>query len=207
MAVDTADQTRDGTFHPPLRAIFATFFLVGCASLASDPSAFAERQLVAKRKWLTAPAFRSFRILSRVTPGLPPVNLAVAIGRRLHGVTGSLAAASGALAAPMAAALTAGLLYLLYGVHMPDASAVSNAGNFLSGLASASAGLAFAAGANGFRRIGLTPGHVLVVLFMAAAYALGHLPFVLVVVLAMPLSLIVALVKGRKVKPMDEANG
>ncbi|HEY4343602.1 MAG TPA: chromate transporter [Parvibaculum sp.] len=194
-------------------AISVTFFLVGCASLAGDPSAFAERQLVAQRKWLTAPAFRSFRILSRVTPGLPPVNLAVAIGRRLHGVAGSLAAVSGMLAAPMAAALTAGLLYLLYGVHMPyastmpDASTMFSTGNFLSGLASASAGLAFAAGARGFRRIGLTPGHALVVLFMAAAYAFGHLPFVLVVALAMPLSLIVALVKGHKVKPVDEANG
>lgn len=211
MTLEAADPRPERIFHPPLRAVFAAFFAIGCASLAGDATALTERQLVEKRKWLTAPAFRSLRILSRVTPGLPPVNLAVAIGRRLHGPMGAVAAASGALAAPTVAALAAGLLYLFYGFHMPDAKTLSGAQDFLSGLASASAGLAFAAGATGFRRIGVSTGHVAVVAFMAAAFALGHLPFVLVVALAMPLSLLVALVRGRKDKavetPQDDADG
>jgi len=189
-----------------LGALFAVFFKLGAATFFGDATALTLRELVERRGWLSEPMLRSLQGLSRIAPGLPPVNLAVAVGRRLGGLPGAVIAATATLVLPALLALAAGLAYAGSGVRLPGVDGeikAFGASSVLAGFAAASAGMAFASGFSGMRRIGITPGHVAVVLFMAGAMMLLHWPFALVVVLAMPLSLCLDLAARRK----DGADG
>jgi chromate transporter len=198
VAVPSERRGAGETVPASLARLFGCFFLAGCASLVGDPTAFLARRLVERRQWLTGASFDSLRVLARIAPGLPAVNLAVAIGRRLLGVPGAAVAAIGILGAPVLLAGAVGALYLALGEPGLGAP-VPAVQPFLSGLATASAGLAFAASVSGIRRIGLTFGHAAVILFMAGTLLLWHWPLVLVVVLAVPLSLaVVTARRGRE---------
>ncbi len=202
-----ARRDRAGRAEPvSLRTLFLCFLRAGVVGLAGDPTVRLERDLVERRRWLSPAGFRSLRILSRVVPGLPSVNLAVAVGRRLGGGVGALVAALGLLAAPAFLAVLLGLLYSRWG--SPQAPGVADAATaaarpFLSGLAVAGAGLAAAAGVSGIRRIGLTPGHAAVLLFMVGALTVWHWPVALVVLVALPLSVLVT--RFRKTRETGDA--
>lgn len=207
---ETAADIPNAAIRPKLEpasygALFLTFLKLGAATTFGDTTALVQRELVERRRWLGEPTLRSLQGLSRIAPGLPPVNLAVVVGRRLGGTRGAVAAVLATLAVPVLLAGAAGIAYAASGFHVPslDAGMKSlGASAFLTGLAAASAGLAFASGFGGLRRIGISPGHVAIILLMAGAMMLLHWPFALVVLLAMPLSLGHEIAMGRK-KPAD----
>lgn len=191
----------DGQSTParvPVWRLLASFLRFGFASLLGDPMPGIERDLVALRRWLPEPAFRSLRALSRVAPGLPALSLAVVLGRRLGGWGGAVAALVGMLAVPAAAAILLGGVYA-FGVDGAAGGPGSVLPGFdrrvdtvLAGVAAASAGVAFASGSGGLRRIGATPAVLLVVLFMTVALLIGHWPMALTVPAALVLSLLTA---------------
>ncbi|MBP2302262.1 chromate transporter [Azospirillum picis] len=179
----------------PARVLLACFLRLGLRSLRCDPVAAMEEDLLVRRRWLSEPGFRSLRAYGRVAPGVPALSLAIALGRHLGGMRGAIAAAVGMIAAPAAAALTVGILFVLgrqgLARWMPAATVdhvVAAAG---TGAAAASAGIAVAAGLGGLYRIGPTPGAVLTALFMIVALLLWRWPLVAVVAVALPFSLAV----------------
>lgn len=122
--------------------------------------------LVERRRWLTADEFTDMLALCQLLPGPNIVNMAVALGARLHGVNGSLAALLGLLLLPVAIVLS---LVGLYGrfAHVP---AVDQA---LGAMAAAAAGLVIAMaikiGEPAIRRRPLVVAPVVAATFVAVA--------------------------------------
>lgn len=97
----------------------------------------AQRELVERRRWLTAPEFLELLSLAQVLPGANVVNLALIYGDRHFGLRGAAAALTGLLVAPLALVLVLAVL-----VHRwSDLSAVSGA---LRGMSAVAAGLMLA---------------------------------------------------------------
>lgn len=183
--------------RPGPAALFAAFLRYGVASLIGDPTATIERDVL-RRGWVAERTFRAMRILSRIAPGPPPLNLAIIVGRRLGGRRGALAAAAAMLMVPALLAASLGLVASrLGGGGLPPglATAVQPA---LSGVAVAGAGLAFAAAAAGLRRIGPTAGTILLPPFMVGVLVVWHWPIALVGLVALPVSAGLAALATRK---------
>ncbi|CAO3419434.1 chromate transporter [Azospirillum endophyticum] len=186
---------------PSLCSLLSCCLRFGLASLWLDPVPLMERELVARRMWVTEQTFRNLRAFSRVAPGLPAVTLAVMIGRRLGNWPGGLAAFVGMMGAPVAAAVLLGALFFLGYSFGGVGSAMGKAA--LSGVAAASAGIAFAGGAGGLFRLSKRPGVFLVTLFMVAALLLWHWPLALTILAALPL----ALLAGRRPRSGEGGHG
>ncbi len=93
--------------------------------------------VVERRRWLSSEEFTDILAMSQLLPGPNIVNMAVAIGARFRGPTGSLAAVAGLLVLPVAVVL---MLASLYG-RFAELPAVQGA---LGAMAAAAAGLVLA---------------------------------------------------------------
>ncbi len=84
---------------PPVSvaSIFRVFLKIGTASFGGVYSMLAlfERELVRKRRWLTAEEFAQAVAIGQLTPGPPIVNTGLCIGYRLAKVRGAVAATLG----------------------------------------------------------------------------------------------------------------
>lgn len=94
----------------------------------------AQRELVERRRWLTASEFTELLSVGQVLPGPNVVNLSLMVGDRHFGLRGALAALTGMLAAPMALVLALAALYQ----GLADVPAVTGA---VRGMGAVSAGL------------------------------------------------------------------
>lgn len=121
---------------PDLKALFLGFSSVGLSGFGGVLP-FARRMLVDERRWMTAEEFNAQLGLCQFLPGPNVVNLAVVVGKRYQGVTGSVAAALGLLAGPFAIVLLLAMLYDHYGSLAPVQA-------MLRGIAAAGCGLLFA---------------------------------------------------------------
>ncbi|WP_437681217.1 chromate transporter [Sorangium sp. So ce131] len=72
---------------------------------------FARREIVERRRWLTAQEFTDLLATCQFLPGPNIVNLSVAMGRRFHGAAGAASAVLGLLGAPVLLAIALGALY------------------------------------------------------------------------------------------------
>ena len=121
---------------PGLGALFAGFFSIGIVGFGGVLP-WARRMMVDDRHWLSATEFNDLLALCQFLPGPNIVNMSVALGARYRGLAGSLACASGLLAAPMAIVMLLGGVYARYG-RIP---VVAHA---FGGMAAAAAGLVVA---------------------------------------------------------------
>ena len=83
-----------------LRDIFWLFFQIGIMSFGGGLSAWLFREIVEKRKWMTATEFLSGLTLVQALPGVNMTNMSVYVGQRLRGVPGVLIALFGLLVGP-----------------------------------------------------------------------------------------------------------
>lgn len=97
-------------------ALFLGFLSVGVCGFGGVLP-WARRMIVEQRRWMTAAEFTDLLSLCQFLPGPNVINVSVALGARFHGATGSLAAISGLMAAPMAIVITLGALYERYGQY------------------------------------------------------------------------------------------
>jgi chromate transporter len=100
---------------------------------------WAHRTLVERRGWLTQREFVETLALGQLLPGPNIANMAVMIGYRFAGYTGSAAAVAGLVGGPFAIMIALGLLYRSYG-ELPLAQ------HALSGMSAVAAGLVLATG-------------------------------------------------------------
>jgi chromate transporter len=98
-----------------------------------------QRELVERRRWITAETFLEDNAAAQVMPGPNACNLAIMVGRRFFGWRGAFAAVLGLLLAPI------GLVLLLAGVQarFQDHAAVQGA---LRGMSAVAAGAIMASG-------------------------------------------------------------
>ncbi len=93
-----------------------------------------QREMVDKRRWLTAKEFTEDWAVSQILPGGNVVNLCIILGNRYFGWRGALAALSGILLPPLVIVLLLATAYNQY-VHLPEvAGAVRGMGAAAAGL-------------------------------------------------------------------------
>ena len=98
---------------------------------------FARRMIVEQRRWLSPAEFTDMLALCQFLPGPNICNLTIALGRRYHGLPGSLAAIAGLMGAPMVITVGLGLIYARCG-KLPAVA------HLFAGLAAAASGLVLA---------------------------------------------------------------
>ena len=91
--------------QPTFAQIVRAFVALGLTSFGGGRTAYIYESLVARRRWVKTEDFLQDLMLSQILPGPNSSNLAVAVGHRLAGLRGAVAA--------FAAVLTPGALVLL----------------------------------------------------------------------------------------------
>ena len=99
--------------------------------------AVAQRELVERKRWLSAAQFVEMLSVSQVLPGPNIVNLGLIVGDRFFGLRGAFTAMAGMLLVPTAIVLTLTALYAEYS-HLPVVAGA------LRGMGAVAAGLVFA---------------------------------------------------------------
>jgi chromate transporter len=171
---------------PSVAELLAGFFKVSITGFGGV-LAWARREFVQVRRWMTQDEFNELFALCQFLPGPNIVNFSIIYGARLHGFAGAAAGLAGLLVPPVTLMIVVGALYTRYG-QLP----VFRAG--LSGLAAAAAGLLISSAVQMaepmFRR-----RHVAGIAVGAAAFAavgLLQLPLLWVLVVLMPVSIALA---------------
>lgn len=119
---------------PTLRRIFGVFFMIGLSSFGGGLVAYLRDALVDRERWLEADEFMAALEIGQTLPGLNSTNVAVIVGRRLHGPAGSATAALGLILPGVVILSILGLLYVRFH-NNPDVAAA------LAGVAAAAVGL------------------------------------------------------------------
>ncbi|RYY91594.1 MAG: chromate transporter [Comamonadaceae bacterium] len=99
--------------------------------------AVVQRELVEKKRWLTADQFLEDWAVAQVLPGPNVINLSLMIGDRYFGLRGALAALCGMLAVPLVVVLMLALLYGHFAQHPQVAGALRGMGAVAGGLIAA----------------------------------------------------------------------
>jgi len=174
------------TIAPSVSELFLGFFKVTISGFGGV-LAWARREFVQVRRWMSADEFNDLFALCQFLPGPNIVNFSIIYGSRLHGFAGAAAGLAGLLGPPVVLMIIAGTLYSHFG-SLP----VFHDG--LTGLAAAAAGLLIATAvqmAEPLVRKGLTPQ-----VAMAAAAFLGvgvlQWPLLLVLLVLCPISIFVS---------------
>jgi chromate transporter len=137
--------------------------------------AIVQREMVEKRKWLTAEEFVEDWAVAQIMPGPNVVNLSLMLGDRWFGLRGALVAVTGMLALPMLVVLLLALLYAHFGTDPHVAQALRGMGAVAAGLITAT----------GLKLIGALRKHPLGPALLAA---FGIATFVGIAVLRWPLA-------------------
>jgi chromate transporter len=120
-----------------LGSIFFLFFQIGAMSFGGGLMAWAYREVVEKRRWLTPQEAMSGIALAQVLPGINITNFAVYVGERMRGYVGSTVAVIGLLTVPFFAVIGLAAVYqqlsaIPWAHHFMDGVAVSAVGLVLS---------------------------------------------------------------------------
>lgn len=99
--------------------------------------AIVQREMVEKRRWLTAEQFIEDWAVAQIMPGPNVVNLSLMMGDRWFGWRGALVAVAGMLAVPLLVVLGLALLYAHFGANPHVASALRGMGAVAAGLITA----------------------------------------------------------------------
>jgi chromate transporter len=128
-----ANAATPSTNAPSVPELFRGFFKVTITGFGGV-LAWARREFVQVRRWLTADEFNDLFALCQFLPGPNIVNFSIIYGWRLHGLAGASASFIGLMAPPVVLMIIAGMLYERFGA-LPEFR------GGLTGLAAAAAGL------------------------------------------------------------------
>jgi chromate transporter len=144
-----------------LPALALCFLQIALSSFGGGLSAWTQRIVVERRRWLDNQQFLTAVTISRLFPGPNQVNMAIYVGQHFQGLPGALAALAGLLGVPLAILLALGWAYFHY--HTVPALRAT-----LGGVVAAAAGMALSMG---FKLIGTYLRQPAALLFAAAAFA------------------------------------
>ncbi|MEB3170206.1 MAG: chromate transporter [Synechococcaceae cyanobacterium] len=167
---------------PGLGELFGGMLQVALSAFGGGLSAWSQRILVERRRWLSEVQFLTGLTVARLLPGPNQINLAIYIGTGFQGLAGALAALAGMLLVPFSLLLALGVTYFtLHGLPAVD--------RVLAGVVAAAAGMALAMG---FRVLGTyrhDPAALLLAAAVFAALTWGHLRLVPVLLVAGPVAM------------------
>lgn len=172
------------------------FLQIALSSFGGGLSAWTQRIVVERRRWLDNEQFLTAVTISRLFPGPNQVNMAIFVGQHFKGLPGALAALIGLLGIPLAILLTLGWAYFHYHT-VPELRAT------LTGVVAAAAGMALSMG---FKLVGNYLRQPAALVFGAAAFAgvsLFHLSLPLVVLVLAPLAMAWYWPRGEMPPPME----
>ena len=172
--------TSDPVPPPGPVALALAFLVIALASFGGGLSAWAQRVLVERRRWLEQDEFLSALTLCRLMPGPNQVNMAVYVGERFGGVRGVVAAVGGLVVVPTAILLGLGAAYFHYR-HLQALDAA------LRGAVAAAAAMTLQMGMKVGRPLLRDPGGVGLAVAAFVAVHILHWPLVWVVVVLGPL--------------------
>jgi chromate transporter len=178
---------------PP--TVLALFFAFAKMSLAGFGGvlAFARRGLVEERGWMTADEFNETFALCHFLPGPNIVNLSVVFGSRFRGMAGAIAAFAGLVGPPLALMTVLAALYARYG----DIEVLRRV---LAGVSCGAVGLLVSAVSKMLlplvKRRDLIGLFVMLAVFVAIG--LVRLPLQLVLLVAIPVSLVITFLMRRQ---------
>ena len=170
--MDTARPT------PTLRELFTGFFMIGLQGFGGVLP-IARRMMVEERQWLDDKQFTEVLGLGQLLPGPNIVNVSIVVGKRFHGLAGSLTAMFALLFAPLVILLLLATLYGQYG-QLPVVR------HMLSGISAVAPGLVLAMGARLASKLDRRLWTGLLVLATFAAIALWRLPLLHVLAIGIP---------------------
>jgi chromate transporter len=174
-----------GARPTPLRSIFGLFFQIGIMSFGGGLSAWLYREIVERRKWLTAVEFLSGMALVQALPGVNMTNLSVYVGQHLRGPKGSVAAVLGLLTGPFF--IIIGLAAIFHRIQ-----SVSWSHSVLEGVATTAVGLLFSMSVKAIRSAKMKLGHLAVLAAVVAAVGGLRWPMIPVVLVLAPISVALA---------------
>jgi len=174
-----------------LARIFAAFLRLGCTAFGGNMPGWLHRDIVVRRGWIDDRVFLADFAMGQAIPGSNGIKLTVQIGQRLHGALGAAAALIGLLTIPFAIAVALGALYAGFGEHR-----IVHA--MLDGVAATAIGLTFATGLHS--AVHGSPGPAALAICAATVVAVGVMrwPMLPVVAVLAPVSIILALINGRR---------
>jgi chromate transporter len=169
--------------------LFLGFLFVGLRGFGGVLP-WARQMIIEERQWLSEEEFVEIYSLCNLLPGPNIVNVSIALGARFRGISGSVAAISGLMAAPLVIVLTLGALYERY--HTLPAT-----GPLLRDLSAAAAGLVLATGVKMARPHWQKPLSTAIALSAFIGVGLLHWPLYWVVLALVPASLLLHRSFGR----------
>ncbi len=131
---DTAPPERPRPQSP--RDLFVSFTWLALQGFGGV-IAIVQREIVEKKRWLTAEEFLEDWAVAQVLPGPNVINIALMIGDRYFGLRGAVAAVAGMLTVPLAVILALAVLYAHYAGNPQVAGALRGMGAVAGGLIAA----------------------------------------------------------------------
>ncbi len=119
-----------------LRDLFASFTWLALQGFGGV-LAIVQRELVEKKRWLTADQFLEDWAVAQVMPGPNVCNLSLMIGDRYFGLRGALTALAGMLTVPLLLIIALALLYAHFATNSQVAGALRGMGAVAGGLIAA----------------------------------------------------------------------
>jgi chromate transporter len=172
------------------RALFLAFLKIGLCGFGGV-AAWARRVIVEEREWLSERGYAELLGIASVLPGANTVNIAVLLGDRVGGISGSLAALAGLLVMPLLLLMGIAAVYENFAGHADVKHAAM-------GAAAAAAGLVIATGLKMMRN--LKPDGLALVTAAALFVAVGLLQVSLALSVAISAALGIAL-RARMERP------
>lgn len=173
-----------------LPALTSAFLRLGLMSFGGGMAAWVHRDMVERRRWVSEEDYLTGLTVAQILPGANPVNLALYFGLHLRGSAGAAAAALGLLAPSFTVILILGALYNRF-AGAPALHAI------LTGLAAVGIAVSVSVGAKVARRLGRDLAAIAIATAVFVTVGLFHWPMTPVVVVAAPLSVILARRKMR----------
>jgi chromate transporter len=177
---------------PGLIALFVAFAKMSLAGFGGV-LVFARRAIVEQHRWMTADEFNETFALCHFLPGPNIVNLSVVFGSRFRGIAGAFAAFAGLVGPPVVVVTVLAALYVRFGE-------VEALRRILSGVSCAAVGLLISVVFRMMMPLVRKRDLVGLVVLAAVFIAIGllRLPLPAVLLVAIPLSIAITLVKWRR---------
>ena len=177
---------------PGLVALFVAFAQMSLAGFGGV-LVFARRAIVDRHRWMSAEEFNETFALCHFLPGPNIVNLSVVFGSRFRGIPGSLAAFAGLIGPPVVIVTILAALYARFGE-------VDALRRILAGVSCAAVGLLISVVFRMMMPLIRKRDLVGLVVLAAVFIAIGllRLPLPAVLLVAIPLSIAITLVKWRR---------
>ncbi|MEB3264696.1 MAG: chromate transporter [Synechococcus sp.] len=167
---------------PDLRELFTGMLQVALSSFGGGLSAWSQRIVVERRRWMSNEAFLTGLTVARLFPGPNQINMAVYIGTTFRGLPGALVALAGMLLLPFTLLMLVGLAYFRWH-SLPGVDRV------LDGVVAAAAGMALSMGFKILHQYLRDRVALLLAALTFLAMAVAHLRLVPVVLVLGPLAM------------------